>query len=139
MIVVDASLVIASLLPEPNSASARSVLLSEVCIAPDLLVNECVNALWKNVRLGRILLEEAEIALSTMPTLGVAFIPSMALADRAFTLAVGLEHPAYDCFYLALAERRGVAMVTPDDKFVRKVNGSRLSTAAVRLLETETI
>lgn len=139
MIVVDAGLVIASLLPEANSEAARSLIASEPCVAPDLMVNECVNAIWKNVRLGRILLEEAELALEALPHLGIALVSSQPLADRAFALATGLEHPAYDCFYLALAERRGLVMVTPDEKFVRKVSRSGISTAEARLLIPETM
>ena len=63
MIVVDASVVITCLLPEAESDAARTLIASEFCVAPDLLVSECVNAFWKNVRLGRILRSEAEMAL----------------------------------------------------------------------------
>jgi len=138
MIVIDASVVITSLLPETNSEAARALIASEACIAPDLIISECVNALWKSVRLNRILPGEAEAALEALTKLGVLLVPSSNLADRALDLAMALEHPAYDCFYLALAETRGVDMVTQDGTFMRKVGAGGVSNATVRLLERGT-
>lgn len=135
MIVIDASVVITSLLPETDSEAARALIASEACIAPDLIISECVNALWKSVRLDRILPGEAEAALGAVTKLGVLLVPSGDLAGRALDLAIALEHPAYDCFYLALAETRGVEMVTQDGVFMRKVGAGRASIATVRLLE----
>ena len=135
MIVLDASVAISGLLPEAESEGARSLIASTACIAPDLIISECVNALWKNVMLGRILVSEAEMALLALSSLGIGLVPSRELADRAFALAIGLKHPAYDCFYLALAEGRRIPMVTQDGKFLRKVRASQISNAEVILLE----
>ena len=44
-----------------------------------------------------------------------------ALRHRAMAYCMELEHPAYDCFYLALAESRRTRMVTTDEHFLRKV------------------
>lgn len=138
MIVIDASVVITSLLPEIDSEAARALIASEACMAPDLIISECVNALWKSVRLDRILPREAEAALEALTNLGVLLVPSRDLANRALDLAIALEHPAYDCFYLALAETRGVEMVTRDGTFMRKVKTGGASSATVRLLEQGT-
>ena len=134
MIVVDASVVITCLLPEAESDAARMLIASEFCVAPDPLVSECVNAFWKNVQLGRILRSEAETALMTLPHLGVELVPSQDMADRAMALAIDLKHPAYDCFYLALAESRRVPLITKDKTLLRKVKASSVSTADLRLL-----
>jgi predicted nucleic acid-binding protein len=133
MIVADASVIIAALLPEKDSETARAVVAGEDCIAPDLIVSECVNALWKSVRLGRILPAEAELARQALKGLGIRLEPSEALAARALELAIALAHPAYDCFYLALAEARRVPMVTQDGNLLRKIRGD-VTTATVRLL-----
>jgi len=138
VIVVDASVVITCLLPESESQAARNLIASEFCVAPDLLVSECVNAFWKTVQLGRILRSEAEMALETLPHLGVGLVPSQDLADRAMALAIDLRHPAYDCFYLALAESRRVPLITQDKTLVHKVRSSSACTAPLRLL-AETI
>lgn len=47
---------------------------------------------------------------------------------EALDLALELKHPAYDCFYLALAIRQGTVCVTADTRFadaVRRRAGGR--------------
>jgi predicted nucleic acid-binding protein len=43
------------------------------------------------------------------------------LLERAMRLAIALEHPAYDCMYLALAGAQGCDFVTADGVLSRKV------------------
>lgn len=134
MIVVDASVVISSLMPEPESAVARTVIAAETCLAPDLIINECANAVWKAVKVGRVLRPEAEAALRIFPNLGVVLSSSRDLSARALEIAFALDHAAYDCFYIALAEQRDLTMVTQDARLVRKLAERDVSTARVRLL-----
>jgi predicted nucleic acid-binding protein len=47
-----------------------------------------------------------------------------ALERRALELAIALDHPVYDCLYLALAERMGVGMVSADRRFLRAMAGT---------------
>ena len=47
--------------------------------------------------------------------------PERLLFSHAIELACQLKHPAYDCFYLALADLLGTAVVTADLKFANKV------------------
>ena len=46
------------------------------------------------------------------------------LAPAALEIALALEHPAYDCFYIALAELDASAVVTADRKLLARVDGS---------------
>ena len=48
-------------------------------------------------------------------------VPERRLFDRAVALACYLPHPTFDCFYLALADLMGTALVTADQKFANKV------------------
>lgn len=50
--------------------------------------------------------------------------PLAALAPRALEIARVLDHSAYDCFYLALAEREHALLVTADDVLVRRLTGT---------------
>lgn len=138
MIVLDASVLIKCLLPEDGSQEARTLLASQPCAAPELIVSECVNALWKNVRLARLTDSEAREAEMILGALGVELVRMGPLTGRALDLALRLEHAAYDCFYLALAEQRGLDLVTADGAFMRKVNAARLARTRIRhLWETE--
>lgn len=49
------------------------------------------------------------------------------LMVRALDLSLKLDHPAYDCFYLALAETRASDLVTADGAFLRKVAEARVT------------
>jgi predicted nucleic acid-binding protein len=39
-------------------------------------------------------------------------------------IASQLDHPVYDCFYLALAEARDALLVTADRRLLRKLRGT---------------
>jgi predicted nucleic acid-binding protein len=43
--------------------------------------------------------------------------------ESAVGLAAALDHPAYDCLYIALAEAEGLRLVTTDSTLVRKASG----------------
>jgi len=47
-----------------------------------------------------------------------ALVPVEDLRNRALELAIELDHPIYDCFYLALAERERCPLVTADKRLV---------------------
>jgi predicted nucleic acid-binding protein len=47
-------------------------------------------------------------------------VPTSVLKDRALSIAIELRHPAYDCFYLALAERSASPLITADDRLIRR-------------------
>lgn len=90
-------------------------------VAPDLIVAEWSNILWKKARRGELGSEEASLAAASLRYAGLDLVPSMELSAGALQLAIELDHPAYDCFYLELCRARGVAMVTADNRFARKI------------------
>ena len=52
-------------------------------------------------------------------------IPSVDLAGHALAIAREAGHPAYDCFYIALAERSDAHLVTADRRLVARFASSR--------------
>ena len=56
--------------------------------------------------------------------------PIASLVDRAINLAILGDHPAHDCFYVALAVREGVPLFTADSKLARLFAGE----ADIRLI-----
>ena len=121
--VVDASIVVKWLVKEKWSDEAASLLEAEAAlIAPELLFAEVSNALWAIHRRGDIGGEdfaEATDALRAAPV-GVPFSMRQ-LAAASARLAVDLDHPVYDCFYLALAVQEQYSVVTADARFHEKV------------------
>ena len=106
-------------------------------MAPDLLLAECGNVLWKQVRRGDIRPDQALQAAQALAQSDVELRPMRALLSLATELAIQIEHPAYDCFYLALARLEGCDLVTSDERFLRKLEQNRNS-AGVRSLSSFT-
>ena len=133
--VVDASVAVKPLLREPDAVLAVRVLAEETG-APDLLFPEAANVLWKAHRRGLVDIERAREAATLLSQLELEIVPSGPLTTRALSLALSLDHPAYDCFYLALAMYRGVPFITADETFVRKVRRSDLEAEVFSLNDT---
>ena len=55
------------------------------------------------------------------------------LRRRALEIATALRHPAYDCFYLALAETRDAELVTADRRFAARLDGTPWQARATTL------
>ena len=118
--VVDASVAIKWVVDEPGTQEALS-LLKHRLLAPELLVAECANILWKKVRRKELSTEEAMLAARLLARADIELQPMRPLLEGATKLALALDHPAYDCAYLALAEFRGCDFITADETLARKV------------------
>src|SRR5690606_33389452 len=116
-----ASVALKWIIPEPDSPLAHSVRRTRTYVAPDLIVAECVNAIWRRSRIEGYSPEQREDALLLVRHLNVELQSTRELAVRAGLLADALDHPAYDCFYLALAERTDGRLLTADTKLIAKV------------------
>ena len=96
-------------------------------MAPDLIVAECANILWKKVQRTELSKDEALIAARLLQSAEIELVPSRALMESATRLAIELDHPAYDCLYLALAVENGCRFVTADERLVNKIRRDKKS------------
>ena len=121
--VVDASVAVKWLVREPLSNEAAGLLEDGISLlAPDLLFAEAANALWAMHRRGdidRAAFDEAVMTLKSAP-ISVPYT-MLQLTSAASRLAVDLDHPIYDCFYLALAMQEQHPVITADARFHGKV------------------
>lgn len=125
--VVDASVAVKWFVDEPRSAEARAVLASgQPIIAPDLIIAETCNTAWKKIRRGDISPEQGEAMVRALRLSFDRLAPAAPLSERALGLARRFDHPAYDCFYLALAELESAVLVSDDDKLIRLGKQARL-------------
>lgn len=118
LFVVDASVAIKWVVDEVDSSAAIS-LADHDLIAPDLLLIECANALWAKARRGELAPLEVEERTAALASSPIELVSQADLLADALRLALHLEHPVYDCLYLALAKRRGISVVTADRHFWR--------------------
>jgi predicted nucleic acid-binding protein len=119
--VVDASVALRWCFQLNGSDRAEQLLRSDDhIIAPDLVIAEITNAAWKFVNFDSV---PADAAIAAVREVAKAFedlVPTTELKDRALAIAIALRHPAYDCFYLALAERSTSPLITADDRLIRR-------------------
>ncbi len=123
--VVDASVAVKWLVREQLSSNAESLLDANLTlVAPELLFAEASNALWAMVRRGDMGSADFAEAISVLKDAPIVIpTPMRHLAASAARLAVDLDHPVYDCFYLALAVQEQYKVVTADARFHDKVEG----------------
>lgn len=120
--IVDASVAIKWVVEEtgtPHAVVVRSAY--DKLLAPDLLVSECANVLWKKVVRGELTGEEARFAARLLAASDIELVATRAFLEQATMLAIQLNHPAYDCTYLALAIAQNCIFITADVSFVRKI------------------
>ena len=118
---MDASVTIKWVVDEVDSAAAAALLDRFPMAAPDLLVAECANILWKKARRGELSADEAITAARILQHADLEILPTRHLMDQATQLAIDLDHAAYDCVYLVLAMHSGWQLVTADDHLRRKL------------------
>jgi predicted nucleic acid-binding protein len=117
---VDASVALKWLVVEEDAAQAVKLLESgDDLFAPRLIIDEVANALWKKCR--RRYLEPSE-ALERIRLLPRYFKGLIDMSDIGVVLdlAISIDHPVYDCFYLQAARDRGLPLVTADRSLSRK-------------------
>ena len=126
-LVIDASVAIKWAVEEIGSDQALAITSLHTFSAPELLIAECANILRKKAARNEITAEHALFATSVVARAGVLLAPTTPLMAPALEIAMSLGHPAYDCFYLATAEREAAPLVTADDRLRAKLAGSRFA------------
>jgi predicted nucleic acid-binding protein len=136
-LVVDASVAFKWFLLEEAHASRAIALLQDgvALIAPDLLVAEVCNAAWRSARLGRISQAQVDEIAASLPQFFDKLASAAGLAPRAVVIAGQLDHPVYDCLYLALAEAEETSLVTADLKLLGKVRATAWEQRTINLSE----
>jgi predicted nucleic acid-binding protein len=122
--VVDGSVAAKWYFAEPGHDAADRILAEGIAgerelLAPDLIVPEFVNVLWKRVRRRECSREAAAEILELWNVDRPHLIASSDLAAQALELANQLDHPVYDCLYVALAIELDASLATADRELAR--------------------
>lgn len=122
LLVVDASIAVKWLIHEDDSHMADRLLEGDHRLfAPQLMSLEVGNALRNKTRRGELENWEAEDLASSISEFAVDWITDEELVVEALRLSLTLNHPIYDCSYLALANQIGATVVTADKQFLQAV------------------
>jgi predicted nucleic acid-binding protein len=121
--VFDASAIFPLLVEEEKSVQAEAAFEnSTASIILDFLHIELGNSLASSVRRQRITLEEAAALQGKLMTIVPATNHAAQFLDEAFTLALAINHPVYDCLYAVAARENKATLITCDAKFAGKLD-----------------
>ena len=116
-LVVDANIAVKWLFTEEDTAEARQLLAHRIVLhAPDFILTEAANVIWQKARRNEV--ADAQPYLEELALLpdAVMLHPSVQLVAHAAATALKIDHPIYDCLYLACAEVEGAPLVTADSR-----------------------
>lgn len=135
-LVIDASVAVKWVVQEAGTPDALALRKAKLA-APDLIIPECANILWKKHRLSQLTFAQASAAAQLLERADIELVAMGAQLHRATELAIELDHPAYDCFYIALALDKGCTFVTADQRLLRKAQQSSRTDVAGAILDLE--
>ena len=124
--VIDASALVKLVVPETDSEAMHTL---AACfrngqiqlLAPDYILVECANVLWKYARQTQTPESDVREAFQVIRRLGVELVPQVLLLEAALSLALEHKQPVYDALYLALAHQENAALITADERLANTV------------------
>ena len=124
-LIIDASVALKWQLDEPQSDKARKLLEPQYALlAPDFVLSEIANALFKSYRAGRVDDAFVKIAMEGAPRFFRSLLETPPLLQDAIKLAIELDHPVYDCVYVIAGQRLNAPLITADQRFTAKLAGT---------------
>ncbi len=119
-LIIDASVALKWVIDEGDAEQADSLERFDL-MTTDLMWCECADIMWRLVQRGQITAEQAHSKLKRLQAVNIATLQTDSLAARALEIAIELQHPACDAFYLAAAERHSIQVVTADVRLLNKL------------------
>jgi predicted nucleic acid-binding protein len=126
IVVVDASVVVKWYVDEDHTAEAEQLIDERFELhAPELLMPEFGNTLWKKLRNDDINEHVAESALKSLRAQSIELHSHSELLEPAFWGAMETGRSVYDWTYLSLAIALDCVFVTADRKFFLSLRNTR--------------
>ena len=123
-LVVDSSVIIKWWVPEVHSIDALRYLDPDLDRdAPELLLAEMSNILWKKVGRGELTQAEADKIAKDLEQADINLHPMSSLFRPGLSIALATGRSAYDSIYLALADSFSTRLVTADRRLYNALQG----------------
>lgn len=125
-VVVDASTAIKWFVSEDFCEQAQALLYQYGgdIEAPDLLIAEVANIAWKKLRKHEISTDQARAIPGETHDFVEVLHRSSDLHERAIDLAITLDHPVYDCLYVACALKTHAHLITADARLLQTLQST---------------
>lgn len=126
--VVDASIAVKWYVPEDDADAAERLLdAAHELHAPELIVPEFGNIIWKKIKRGEITEKQGQQIIKAFLSVPLLKYPHSPLLETAFDGATKTDQTVYDWMYLALAVALNYQMVTADEKFYQSLQKTTLA------------
>lgn len=115
--VLDASVLAPLYVDDPateQSEAALKQVANDELHAPDFVMLEVANVLWKRVRRQELHAEDAMAAIADLADASIQLHPIAGLVAQSLALALAHGFTTYDATYVALATRVGGVVITND-------------------------
>ena len=99
-------------------AFTEAVESAELVLAPELMLTEVANTLWRLQRAGQLQAASLQARLRWAADLVDHIEPDRTLQAEALALATHLDHPVDDCLYLVLARREVASLLSADHRLL---------------------
>lgn len=136
IVTVDPGVALKWFVEEPLRAEARRLLAGgHELIAPDILVADVTDLVWRKAMTGEIAPAQVEPIVRNigLPCFISAFVESARLRERALALAQRCGGPVRDCFYAACAEAAAAPLVSEDEDFLQALRAEGIAVRGVPL------
>ena len=134
--VIDTSVLVKYVVPEENSPLAYGIIDAHQAaelslIAPEYIMAECANVLWKHTRRNSLTAATAVDALRQLQSLNIPLTPQSELLEDALLFAAATGIAVYDALFCVLARRADAELITADLPLVNGLAGSGVSVCAL--------
>ena len=134
--VIDTSALVKYVLPEEDSSVVERLVASHRAgvvnlIAPEYVLVESANVLWKHLQRYNVRREEAEASFRALRDLGIRLVPNGVLLEGALILAADNGITVYDALFCALAVRENVPLITADSALIRRLAGTGVQATVI--------
>lgn len=126
-LVVDASVAVKWVVLEEGRAEALRRTAGVPLSAPDFVLVEAANILWKKVRRKELNRDQAHMGAEFIRAAFQSLIPASDLIEDAASISFDIDHPVYDCMYLACARQLGFSLLTADQKLAQRSEAAGFS------------
>jgi predicted nucleic acid-binding protein len=132
--VLDASVLAALYVDDPASDESEAFLArleraGGDVHAPELVLLEVANVLWKRVRAGQLDPADAMTAIADLSSASIRLHPAPSIVRSALALAMAHGLSAYDAAYCAVATRVGATVITHDADLRRRAAAAGIPVA----------
>ena len=126
---IDTSALIKYVLPEQESGIVEHVVALHHggvvdLAAPEYLLVECANVLWKHLQRNNVQIEDAVPSFRELKELGNHLVPNLDLLDATLLFAQDHGVAVYHALFGVLAARESAPRITSDAALVRRRSGT---------------